>query len=412
MFNIFNCCSRRINSMKSGNIIDKNDKDYNLSCFYFTNKENSENKKNILLSSVLMQISYYPLVYWNNYFEKYRCISKPRDRFKSLDCETNFQEVDLFSSIPTNREFYNKDDISHNNKMLYESLLGYDNNVFSKFNSTINSTNSSTNNHNKNTININTIPKNDSDSSLDNLIKYKYDDKLIPFSDISRNFIDNNINNKYIDTKPITIKINKNENYKFHINLFYSHSNQTIYIIPVIDIINDYLLNKIEKYSTKITDITFKNENFLKYILHDCVLSNYNFVIVSHLYSTFIGINIAIRLNSIYQNKIKFFSYHPVFDFNNQTKLWNNLFESDIKTYIFSCEEVSNLQYLFLKNIHWIPIKNMIEYYDYDCDCKCNNINDILCAKPHKINRKKNIRSYVHTLFTHIDTVDNEDFEI
>ena len=54
----------------------------------------------------------------------------------------------------------------------------------------------------------------------------------------------------------------------------------------------------------------------------------------------------------------------------------------------------------------------MIEYYDYDCDCKCNNINDILCAKPHKINRKKNIRSYVHTLFTHIDTVDNEDFEI
>jgi len=396
MFDIFNCCSSRIKNLKSGNIIDKNDREYNLSCFYFTNKENNENKRNILLSSILIQTSYYPLFYWNDYFEKFKCMSQPRDRFKSLDCETNFQEVDLYTSIPTNREKFNQNDISPNNRILYESLIGYENNsILNKYNSI-----------KKN------IPKNDSDSSLDNLVIQKYKDKLIPFSDISRNFIDNNINNKYIDSKPITIKINKNENYKFHINLFYSHSNHTIYIVPVIDILNDYLLNKLDKYSTKITDITFKNETFLKYILHDCVLSNYNFVIASHLYSTFIGINISLRLNSIYQNKITFFLYHPVFDFSNQTKLWNNLFESDIKTYIFSCEEVNGVQYLFLKNIHWIPIKNMIEYYDYDCDCKCKHIDDILCTKPHKINKKKNIRSYVRTLFTHIETIENIDFEI
>ena len=398
MFNIFNCCSKRINKNQSGNIIDKNNIEYNLSCFYFVNKENSENKRQILLSSVLIQISYYPLFYWNNYYEKFKVISQPRDRYKSLDCEYDFKEINLFSSIPTHREKNNNlNDLSTNNKMLYETLMGFDEKQCINLNDC------------KNT---NTIPKNDSNSSLDKLIKYKYGEKLIPFSDITRNFIDNNINNKYIDTKPITIKINNTNNYKFYINLFYSHSNQTIYIIPIIDILNDNVLNKLDKYSNIITDITFKNEDFLKYILHDCILSNYKFIITSHLYTTYISINISLRLNSIYKNKITFFSYHPIFDFSNQIKLWNNLFESDIKTYIFSCEEVGNLQYLFLKNIHMIPIQNMIEYYDNDYDCECSHIDEILCSKIHKINRKKNIRSYVHTLFTHIDTVDNVDFEV
>ena len=123
MFDIFNCCSSRIKNLKSGNIIDKNDREYNLSCFYFTNKENNENKRNILLSSILIQTSYYPLFYWNDYFEKFKCMSQPRDRFKSLDCETNFQEVDLYTSIPTNREKFNQNDISPNNRILYESLI-------------------------------------------------------------------------------------------------------------------------------------------------------------------------------------------------------------------------------------------------------------------------------------------------
>ena len=39
MFNIFNCCSKRINKNQSGNIIDKNNIEYNLSCFYFVNKK-------------------------------------------------------------------------------------------------------------------------------------------------------------------------------------------------------------------------------------------------------------------------------------------------------------------------------------------------------------------------------------
>lgn len=406
MFSIFNCCSRRINALQSGNIINKNDIEYNLSCFYFVNKENRENKRNILLSSVLIQISYYPLFYWNNYFEKYKVVSQARDRYKSLDCDYDFQEINLYSSIPTHREKNNSlNDFSTNNKMLYETLMGYDENKCIYLNNCKKTCKKTY----KNTC---SIPKTDSNSSLDKLIKYKYGEKLIPFSDITRNFIDNNINNKYIDEKPITIKINNTNNYKFYINLFYSHSNQTIYIVPIIDILNDIILNKLDKYSSIITDITFKNEDFLKNILHDCVLSKYKFVITSHLYTTYISINMSLRLNSIYQNKITLFSYHPIFDFNNQIKLWNNLFESNIKTYIFSCEEVSNLQYLFLKNIHIIPVKNMIEYYDYDCDCKCRHIDEILCSKIHKINRKKNIRSYVHTLFTHIDTVDNVDFEV
>ena len=33
----------------------------------------------------------------HNYYEKFKVISQPRDRYKSLDCEYDFKEINLWS---------------------------------------------------------------------------------------------------------------------------------------------------------------------------------------------------------------------------------------------------------------------------------------------------------------------------
>jgi hypothetical protein len=328
------------------NRIKSSDMDNNFDFIYIIDKYSNSHQENILLSLIMTQISYYPSKYFTNYTNKLiqeRMEIKPRERNISIDTETDFIELNLMS-LPSSREI---------------KRFSY-----------------------KDSFDINDYVS----ESVD----------VTPFSTITKNIVDNKILINELKNVEKIIEIYEKKKYSFKLYLYNITKKSILYIIPIMDIYDHNVYNNLEEISKKILDKLSKNTEYLNYFLNPS-FNCYEKIISGHLYSSYISVNLSLYLQKIYINNVYLYLYHPLLDKPDYLK---NLFKSSIKYDIFSVDIYDDIPSLLHKKIIWIREDEMVEYYpDKDCNCEL-----ILCKGHHKIKKKKNIRSYVYTLFTRFPT--------
>lgn len=306
----------------------------------------SKNDLLLLLSgSVYMQVSYYPFKYWKNYIKYISNEDSPRKRTLSINTENDIWNYDIIT-LPTSREFKN----------------------------------------------IKKIPENDIlniSCELDNEI-------FTPFSSIAKNYIDTLIYNRDIEKNPKILKV-KREEYKYSCYLIVIKESElkNIFFIPKIEIYSStFILNENMK---EIINSYIENEVILNYIIENR-LEGWNINIMGHLFSCLISYNFTKYLKDEKKYDVKLILFEPYLE-----DVQNILLDIDnkkivMKYLIFSTNINITLSSKLLERILYIPKFEMINYSSSNKICSGNIFNVTI-----NYNKKKNIRSYVHTLFENID---------
>jgi hypothetical protein len=320
--NIFNWCTKPSN--------DGIDDDNNFNFSKMIDKYSLSHQDNILYSLLVVQLSYYPRRFFENYIDKILKKSpliKPRLSDVSTD---SFVELNMYSNCScggneTSRTHYDCDPMD-----------------------------------------------------------------VVPFSSIFKEYVDNKIINNELKNSVEIVRITQHDKYRFRLLIYNSIPKKTIYILPQLEIFNGTARDVL---SDEIMAKLVKNKQFVLYFTSNS-LDPLEKVVVSHLYSSYISINIALFLQKVYTTNILLYMFHPLM---TKTKYLVKLFESQIKYDIFSVDIYNNIPSLLHKKIIWIPENSMRKYdNEYTCD-------SILCGKEHKINKKKNIRSYIYTLYDYLN---------
>ena len=223
------------------------------------------------------------------------------------------------------------------------------------------------------------------------------DINIIPFSRIAKNYVDTKILENELKPVECVFKVKSENNYKFKLMIYNIANRNVIYIVPVLDIMNVKLYNNINSLSHEILNKLQDNEKFISFFLNH-YLNYCEKVVTGHLYTSNISVLLALYLQKMFVSNVYLYMFHPLL--YKQDYLLN-LFKSNIKYDIFSVDNYYNIPSLLHKKIIWIPEKCMKEYYhEQTCDC------DIICGINHKIKKKKNIRSYVYTLFSRFPNIE------
>jgi hypothetical protein len=376
---IFNFCSRGKTQKKA---ID------NRSLQEYKNNEfNPFEIEKIMMCAILQQVSYYPILFWNKDWkrrhkkmEKKKIERHIRSRRISLDSfelnnsyletDCDFHEINLFS-MPTSRDIekvpFKKSDSLHD-------LLSF--------------------NENKN--------------------QKEY---IIPYSNVATNFIDGKYELNTFPNKPIQFKIINSE---YHIELILTIfiTNQEVIFIPNIYCQEVLSYKKLKEIAPILLNDIFLKEDFIKYIFEFPFQKFFSFFYVGHHTSIFLAKELLNRLSrSFPENNAEIYLFQPlIFDDND---FWNDIFRMVNKqqAYILTFDNPSDINSAYIKYIHFIQlewvktipslnnetfeIKKCREchthqqsgLYHYHC-CLMNLFGDI----PH-INRKRNIRAFVHLFF-------------
>ena len=307
-------------------------------------KYSLSHQENILFSLILTQISYYPSYEFDIYFNKIiKSSPKIRSRNISISNDNDLIELNLYS-LNSSRD-------------------------------------------------MNT-PRINSDFTYSYL---EENINIIPFSRIAKDYVDTKILENELKCVDSIFKVKSDNNYKFKLMIYNIANRNIIYIVPVLDIINVKLYNNLNKLSQEIITKLQDNENFLSFFLNH-YLNYCEKVVTGHLYTSNISVLLALYLQKMFVNNIYLYMFHP--SLHNQDYLLN-LFKSNIKYDIFSVDNYYNIPSLLHKKIIWIPVNCMEEYCpEQTCDC------NIICGLNHKIKKKKNIRSYVYTLFSRFPKIE------
>ena len=335
------CCDKKNNFELNENFTLKS---------YLKEKISKNNLLLLLSGSVYIQISYYPFKYWKEYLKYISYDDSPRKRTLSINTENDIGKEEIIT-LPTTRDIKN-------------------------------------------------IPEND----IFNISGELEEGIFTPFSSIAKNYIDRLIFNRDIEKKPKILKIKRVE-YKYSCYLIVIKENisKNIYFIPKIEIYSSMI--DIKDYMDEIINNYIENENFLNYIISNR-LENWNINIIGHLLTTFISYNFTTYLKEKNYNP-KLIIFEPYLDdiqnifmcINKKEKINNK-----INYLIFSTNINITTSPILLKNIIYIPRIEMINYSINNnkiCGSDICNSNIFNINKPY--NKKKNIRSYVHTLFNNID---------
>ena len=315
---------------------------------YLEDKLKKEDLLLLLSGSVYIQISYYPLKYWKKYVHYILDDVSSRRRTLSIHTENDIWDNDIIT-LPTSRE-------KNNNKK------------------------------------IKNIPEND----ILNISGEIDIEIFTPFSSVAKNHIDNLIYNNNIKNNPKILKIQREEyKYSCYLIIIKEMESNNIFLIPKIEIYSS--LFKLNDYKEDIINSYIENGVILDYIIENR-LEGYNINIMGHLSTCIISYNFLkyLRLKYYVSQLIIFEPYLE--DVQNILIDIDKLNNKDkIKYLIFSTNiNITNSPKL-LDRIIYIPQMEM-KHYNNNKICG-GNLFDVTL----QYNKKKNIRSYVHTLFKNID---------
>ena len=360
---------------------------------------NYEEINDIILTAVLQQVCYYPIIFWNkDWKQRHKTTQKPiypvkrkeyvanrRISLSSFELDdiysysnNNFQEINLFS-FPSSREYNKKEDIIHRN-VSQKNLLSV------------------------------------SWEDSKNIKEY-----IIPYSSVANSFIDFKYNLEEFENKPIQFKIiNPINNNELILTIF--TTKKEIIWIPILYCKTNLNYEQLKNESFNLIHLLFRNTEFMDFFLSNQISPSYNFLLLGHHTSIFTTYELYMYLNQTFlQTTIKLFFYQPVV--LDDTLFWKNIFDLAYKrtAYIFSFQKPPTINPFYTQFIHYIPesyLKTIVSLYQVDVGfksgrkCNSTNLSGIhndgcrkncfcLCLFSDDItvvNRKKNIRSFVHAL--------------
>lgn len=380
---LFNCCGPNKKEIKdefSSSSLNK----------YLNSLFTLEEIDDVFITTILQQVCYYPIYFWNKDWKRRHKINKPKMYFRKKEAEPT-RRISLAS-------FEIEDIYSNNNN--FEEI-----NLFS-FPSARHKTNYF--NRNESEKNLLSLTFNDDTS---------FKDYIIPYSSVATEYIDFKYNLNCFENKPIQFKIenpiNKNE-----VILTIFKTEKEIIWIPIFISKYNLAYKELKKECESLIELLFNNQDFTEFFLSNEIPANYSFLIVGHDNSIFTTYFLYNKLKKSFEkNDIKLFFYQPIIQ--NDNDFWKEIFDlaKIKKAFIFSFQKPPLINPFFTQFIHFIPEKLLLQITSLNkndieiTNCRECNRSDISgiykekCCKCYfnlfsnniiSINRKKNIRSFVH----------------